>query len=111
VLLLDPTSEAAARRATEIGESVESLAGGIRLAEARLRELTDAGHVEVYLYRALPVWRIIRLDRTLFVSTFDLTWEGHQSPTYKVIDTPHGPLYRGWRRGFDALVEDAQRVI
>ncbi|GAA4981098.1 helix-turn-helix transcriptional regulator [Kitasatospora paranensis] len=111
VLLLDPDSPAAARRAEEIGESVESLAGGVRLAEARLRELAEAGHVEVYRYRTLPVWRVIRLDTTLYVSAFDAGWEGHESATYKVLATPHGPLYRGWRRGFDAMVDDAERVI
>lgn len=111
VLMLDPDSPAAERRAAEIGESTESLAGGVRLAEARLRELAEVGHVEVYRYRVLPVWRIIRLDTTLYVSAFDAGWEGHESPTYKVLATPHGPLYRGWRRGFDALIEDAERVI
>ncbi|MEU9717588.1 helix-turn-helix transcriptional regulator [Streptomyces sp. NPDC047976] len=39
VLLLDPEAPALAARAAEIGESVESLAGGVRLTEARLREL------------------------------------------------------------------------
>jgi transcriptional regulator with XRE-family HTH domain len=111
VLLLDPDSPALARRAAEIGESPESLAGGIHLAEARLRELAILGHVEAYRYRTLPVWRIIRLDGTLYVSAFDADWEGHESATYKVLATPAGPLYRGFRRLFDAMVEDGQRVI
>ncbi|MGW6915469.1 helix-turn-helix domain-containing protein [Kitasatospora sp. NPDC054939] len=111
VLLLDPDSPAAARRAAEIGESVESLAGGIRLAEARLRELSAEGRVEVYRYRTLPVWRIIRLDRTLYVGCFDADWEGHESATYKVLPTPAGPLYRGWRRQFEAIMDGAERVI
>ncbi|MFE4356686.1 helix-turn-helix domain-containing protein [Kitasatospora sp. NPDC056800] len=111
VLLLDPESPAAECRAAEIGESTASLAGGIRLAEARLRELSDYGQVEVYRYRTMPVWRIIRLDRTLFVGAFDADWEGHESATYKVLPTPHGPLYRGWCRQFDAMVDSAERVI
>ncbi|MFD5085243.1 helix-turn-helix domain-containing protein [Kitasatospora sp. NPDC058201] len=111
VLLLDPESPALVRRAAEIGESPESLAGGVRLAEARLRELSEVGHVEVYHYRTLPVWRVIRLDKTLYVSAFDADWEGHESATYKVLATPYGPLYRGWRRLFDAMVADAERVI
>ena len=61
--------------------------------------------------RTLPVWRIIRLDTTLYVSAFDSGWEGHKSATYKVMATPSGPLYRGWRRGFDAVVDEAERVI
>ncbi|MFE3873139.1 helix-turn-helix domain-containing protein [Kitasatospora sp. NPDC059146] len=111
VLLLDPNSPAAEWRAAEIGESTESLAGGIRLAEARLRELAKHRQVEVYRYSTVPVWRIIRLDRTVFVGSFDVDWEGHESATYKVLATPHGPLYRGWRRQFDVMVEDAERVI
>jgi transcriptional regulator with XRE-family HTH domain len=111
VLLLDPESPAIVQRASEIGESAESLAGGVRLAEARLRELAVDGSVEAYRYRHLPVWRIIRLDTTLYVSAFDAAWEGHESATYKVVATPHGPLYRGFRRMFDAMVDAGERVI
>lgn len=111
MLILDPDSPALARRAVEIGESTESLAGGVHLAEARLRELAAEGDVRVYRYWALPVWRVIRLDTTLYVSAFDADWEGHESATYKILATPAGPLYRGFRRMFDAMVEDGQRVI
>ena len=111
VLLLHPDSPATARRAAEIGESAESLAGGVRLAEARLRELADVGDVQAFRYRVLPTWRVIRLDTTLYVSAFDTDWEGHESATYKVLATPHGPLYRGFRRMFDAMVEEGERVI
>ncbi|MDH6110366.1 transcriptional regulator with XRE-family HTH domain [Kitasatospora sp. MAP12-15] len=111
VLLLHPDSAAAAQRASEIGESPESLASGIRLAEVRLRELATIGDVQVYQYRTLPTWRIIRLDGTLFVSSFDTEWEGHESATYKILSTPHGPLYRGLRRIFDAMVDESERVI
>ncbi|MFJ4907736.1 helix-turn-helix domain-containing protein [Streptomyces sp. NPDC093249] len=109
VLLLDPESPALVRRAAEIGESAESLAGGVRLAEARLRELR--GNVAVYRYRQLPTWRIIRTDATMFVSTFDVGWEGHESAMYKVMETPHGPLYRGFRRMFEALLDGAERTV
>ncbi|MFJ9377795.1 hypothetical protein [Streptomyces sp. NPDC101455] len=46
VALLDPDSDALAQRAAEIGESAESLAGGVRLAEARLRELADSCEID-----------------------------------------------------------------
>lgn len=111
VLLLHPEAPALAHRAAEIGESAESLAGGVRLAEARLRELADACELSVYRYRILPTWRIIRLDTTMFVSAFDVGWEGHESATYKVMATPHGPLYRGFRRMFDALIGEAEQTI
>lgn len=82
-----------------------------RLAEARLRELAGRCDLAVYRYRTMPTWRIIRLDSTLFVSAFDAGWEGHESATYKVMATPHGPLYRGFRRMFDALLADAERIV
>lgn len=111
VLLLDPESEALAQRAAEIGESAESLAGGVRLAEARLRELADTCDISVYRYRMLPTWRLIRTDSTMFVSAFDAGWEGHESATYKVMETPHGPLYRGFLRMFEAIIDDAERTV
>jgi hypothetical protein len=111
VLVLDPASPALALRAAEIGESPESLAGGVRLAEARLRELAPLCDLSVYRYRSLPTWRVIRLDSTVYVSAFDAGWEGHESATYKVMETPHGPLYRGFRRMFDALLGDAEQTI
>ncbi|MFE7430284.1 helix-turn-helix domain-containing protein [Streptomyces sp. NPDC057545] len=109
VLLLDPGSPALARRAAEIGESAESLAGGIHLAEARLRELP--GDVQVYRYGQLPTWRIIRAGSTMFVGTFDRGWEGHESAMYKLMETPQGPLFRGFRRMFDALLDGAECTV
>ncbi|WP_330330337.1 helix-turn-helix domain-containing protein [Streptomyces sp. NBC_00536] len=111
VLLLDPEGPALAQRAAEIGESAESLAGGVRLSEARLRELADVCDVEAYRYGMLPTWRIIRTDSTMFVGAFDAGWEGHESATYKVMETPHGPLYRGFRRMFEAVIDEAERTV
>ncbi|WP_406459493.1 helix-turn-helix domain-containing protein [Streptomyces sp. NBC_01622] len=111
VALLDPDSDALAQRAAEIGESAESLAGGVRLAEARLRELSDSCDISVWRYRMLPTWRLIRTDSTLFVGAFDAGWEGHESATYKVMETPHGPLFRGFRRMFEAVIDGAERTV
>jgi transcriptional regulator with XRE-family HTH domain len=111
VLLLDPDAPTLARRAAEIGESAEALAGGVRLAEARLKELAEVCDVRVYRYRQLPTWRIIRLDATMFVSVFDAGWEGHESAAYKVMETPHGPLYRGFRRMFEAILDGGERTV
>lgn len=111
VLLLDPEAPALALRAAEIGESAESLAGGVRLAEARLRELAPGRRIEVYRYGILPTWRILRLDSTMYVSAFDAGWEGHESAVYKVMQTPQGPFFRGFRRMFDALISEGERTI
>ncbi|NGO69175.1 helix-turn-helix domain-containing protein [Streptomyces boncukensis] len=110
VLILDPEAPALAVRAAEIGESSESLASGVRLAEARLRELAGECDVHVYRYRLLPTWRLLRLDSILFVSAFDAGWEGHESAIYKVVETPHGPLYRGFRRMFEAMTREGVRT-
>lgn len=110
VLLLDPHAPTVAQRAAEIGESEQSLASGVLLAEARLKELAAVCDVETYRYRLLPTWRLIRLDTTLFLSAFDAGWEGHESATYKIMQTPHGPLYRGFRRMFDAMLADGERT-
>lgn len=111
ILLLHPDAPALAARAAEIGESAESLAGGVRLAESLLREVASGGDLAVYRYRTLPTWRIFRLDTTMYVSGFDVGWEGHESAAYKVMETPHGPLYRGFRRMFDALIAEGERSI
>ncbi|KUH38980.1 MULTISPECIES: helix-turn-helix domain-containing protein [Streptomyces] len=111
VALLDPESPVLARRAAEIGESAESLASGVCLAEARLRELTDVCDISVYRYRTLPTWRVIRTDATMFVGAFDTGWEGHESATYKVMETPQGPLFRGFRRMFEAVIDEAERTV
>ncbi|GLF98757.1 helix-turn-helix domain-containing protein [Streptomyces yaizuensis] len=111
VLLLDPDSDALALRATEIGESAESLASGVRLTEGRLRELPESCNVKVWRYGILPTWRIIRTDSTMFIGTFDPGWEGHESATYKVMKSPHGPLFRGFQRAFEAMLDDARRTV
>ncbi|MEV7286337.1 helix-turn-helix domain-containing protein [Streptomyces sp. NPDC093252] len=111
IALLDPDCDALAQRAAEIGESTESLAGGVRLTEARLRELAGVVDIGVWRYRTLPTWRLIRTDSTLFVSAFDAGWEGHESATYKVMATPHGPLFRGFRRMFETVLADGERTV
>ncbi|GAA1979029.1 hypothetical protein GCM10009799_00220 [Nocardiopsis rhodophaea] len=111
MLLLDPDSAAAVRRVAEIGESEEAFASGIRLALARLRELAEEGSVEVYVYSAFPVWRVIALDDVMYVSAFGDEWEGHESAMYKLAPTPYGALHRGIRRHFEELRRSAHRVI
>jgi transcriptional regulator with XRE-family HTH domain len=114
VLLLDPDCEAAAQRAREIRESPPAFAAGIKLTIARLEELAAAESgltVEVGLYARLPIWRIIRVDETLWVSTFAAGWEGHESTTYEVPQTPRGALWSGYCRTFDDLHANSRRVV
>jgi hypothetical protein len=112
VLLLDPECPAVAVRAREIGESADQMAGGIRTTEAGLRAL--AGHgaaIELYWYRTLPVWRVLAIDDTLYVSSFDANWEGHESEITKVAPSPRGAIYRGMVRMMGELFRTAERAI
>lgn len=114
VLLLDPDCDSAAQRAGEIGESTAAFVAGIKLTLARLEELAaaEAGlAVEVGLYSRLPIWRIIRVDATLWVSTFAAAWEGHESAIYEVPQTPRGPLWAGYHRTYEDLYANSRRVI
>lgn len=106
-LLLNPDSEAARTRAAEVGESPETFIAGLRLATARIAEMPGA---EVYLYDALPTWRLLGIDDTFYVSTFAETWEGHESAVYKMVPTTAGPLHRGFRRMFDEMLSRATPI-
>lgn len=113
VLIVDANSEAAARRATEIDESPAAFAVSVRLAEHKLTELaaTQGVALEAYRYSTLPTWRIIALDDTIFVSTFDADWEGHASPIYRIDIATGGALYRGFRRMFHEMTATAERFL
>jgi hypothetical protein len=113
VLMLRPGTRVAQQRATEIGESWEAFDSGLRLASARLTEIDrqDTVALEVYEYETLPVWRVIAIDDTLYVSTFAENWEGHESAVYRIVPTAAGPLYRGFRRSFEDLRIHASRII
>lgn len=114
VLLLDPESAAAHRRAQEIGEGHASFAAGIQLSLAKLREVAELApnvDLEVRLYDRLPVWRYFRIDDLAWISSFDAKWEGHESTIYEIPFTPRGSFWAGYRRQFDDLHDNANRVI
>ncbi|MEV7212616.1 hypothetical protein AB0O31_05955 [Kitasatospora cineracea] len=46
----------------------------------------------------------------LYAGAFDAEWEGREFATYKLVRTPNGPLWAGFRRLFDATVEDSTRI-
>lgn len=113
-LLLDPESPAAHRRAQEIGESLNSFAGGVHLSVARLTELAEhtGVTVEVYLYGLLPTWRVISLDGTMFISAFGEDSEVRTSPMYKITTSAYrGALHRGFRRFVGELRRTSRRVV
>jgi transcriptional regulator with XRE-family HTH domain len=112
VLLLDPDTPAAANRAAEIGESMETFTTGIRLSISRLAELSHHARIDlqVAVYSDLPTWRIIRLDDTLFLSAFGSWSEGHRSGMYKFTAADNGVLHAGFLRYFDGLWERSRIV-
>jgi transcriptional regulator with XRE-family HTH domain len=112
VFLLDPDSASARLRAGEIGETPGSFISGIHLAIERLRELATRPGIDlaVYAYDARPVWRVIGLDDTLYVSGF-ASWEGHSSTMYKLLPTSGGALHHGFRRMLDDLSTTSQRLV
>lgn len=112
VLLMDPESEAVAGRAQAIGESAETFAVGIRLAIARIKELADAGRpVEIYTYRQVPAWRIIKLDEVLFVSAFTMNRERHTSPTHRFDPNNQGVLHHAFISTFEQAVASATLIV
>jgi hypothetical protein len=112
MLLLNPESDAVGRRAAEIGESAESFAAGIRLAIARIEELSSADRsVEVYLYDQVPVWRIIKLDDALFVSSFTFRHEGHDSPIHRLEPDRRGILHQAFVRTVEQAFSCSQRIV
>lgn len=115
VLLLDPDSDAAARRAREIGETAATFRASAELALARIADLAGtlpAGALSCALYLELPTWRIIGADGVLFVSVFGEHAEGHLSPMYRITSTATGgALYQGFRRYLAEVARTARRIF
>jgi hypothetical protein len=114
VLLLDPDSATADRRASEIGESPAAFRAGIHLSIARLTEMAESSptiELEVGLYARLPVWRIIRCDAVQYVSAFDAAWEGHESTVYEIPYSPRGAFWAGFSRLFEDVRDNSRIVI
>lgn len=114
VLLLDAESAAARRRAAQLGAPADSFCSEIRLVEAGLREFaasTARIALEVYRYHVVPAWRLIRVDDIQYVSTLCDGWDGAGAEVYRLAETAHGPLHRGFRQVFEDLRSSAHRVV
>lgn len=112
VLYLAAGSDNAARRADEIGESVESFNQGISLGISKLREMMGrtAHAVELYIYDELPIWRIIRLDETMYVSTYVPGKEGQSSQMFKIVRQSGAVLFEAYLRVIEAMLSQATPV-
>jgi hypothetical protein len=112
VFLLDPECHAAWLRAREVGEPPAAFASGIRLAIERLEEVACGPGMDlaVHVYGSRPVWRVIGLDDTMYVSGF-ASWEGHSSTMYKLLPSAGGALHHGFCRVLDDLAATSKRVV
>jgi hypothetical protein len=105
LLLLNPASSACSQRALEIKEDVNYFTGGIKLAINGIGELKrlNATNVEARLYNQLPVWRIIRIDDNIFVSSYLPSRDGHMSPMYRIQKGAVMSLFPTFVRQFDEI--------
>ena len=65
-------------------------------------------HLECKVYNALPTWRMLRFDDTLYLSAFGTSFEGHRSGVYKLTASGSGVLHTGFRRQFDEMWRQAR---
>jgi hypothetical protein len=113
VLLLDPGSAAARRRAGELGEPPESFAAEISETVAQMADLASGLprlRLELRCYRQLPVWRMIVIDRIQYVSVLCLADPASPAAIYKLEQVPGGALYQGFQQVFDKLAAAARPV-
>lgn len=105
VLLLNPQSKYVVERCREVSEDVGAIRNGILVACHGLSELkrTHSVSIEVRLYDAPPVWRLIFMDDRLFMSMFVNAMHGHNFPMSEVVYTGPLSLYSGFRKHFETL--------
>ena len=113
VLLLDPGSAAARRRAGELGEPPGSFVTEIRNTVTEMAGLASELprlRLELRCYRQLPVWRMIVIDRIQYVSVLCPADPDNPAVIYKLRQVPGGALYQGFQQVFDALAAAARPV-
>lgn len=103
-LMLNPNSEYSADRATEIGESSSAMSSGIKYSINEINELRTKYNLdmEVRLYDALPTWRYIGFDNSIYVSSYLPETDGYNTAMHLLVDTPYSH-YNAHRRFFESL--------
>ena len=113
VLLLDPGSAAARRRAGELGEPPGSFAAEITDTVAQMADLASELprlRLELRCYRELPVWRMIVIDGIQYVSVLCPADPDSPAVIYKLRQIPGGALYQGFQQVFGTLAAAARPV-
>jgi hypothetical protein len=113
VLLLDPGSAAARRRAGELGEPPGSFDAEIRSTVTQMADLASQLprlRLELRCYRQLPVWRMIVIDQIQYVSVLCPAAPDSPAAIYKLRQVPGGALYQGFQQLFATLAAAARPV-
>jgi hypothetical protein len=113
ILLLNPESEACAKRAGEIKEDLAYFKGAINTAIEAVRDLKKlpGGHIDGRLYDEWTVWRLIRIDDCILVSSFVPNQEGHKSAMYRIHRGSSLSLFASFDRHFEAVWERSRTNI
>lgn len=112
LLVLHPDSPSVGHVAAAVGETERFFTASMRFGEELLHELADEGGIdlEVYRYRSRPVWRMIKLDDTVFVGVIGARRDARAQYVHRLAPPPRGAAY-GFDLHFQALLADAERVI
>lgn len=113
VLVLHPESPAVACMAETVGETERFFSASLRFGEELLHELADEGtlKLEVYRYRTQPVWRMVRLDNTVFVAVIGPRSDTRTSMVYRLAPTPPGSVAYGFSKHFETALQESERII
>jgi hypothetical protein len=105
ILVLDPSSPKCKQRAEEIGESLEDFAQKLTTVLGALKALRERRplNVQYRLYNQLPVWRLLRIDDSMFVSAFLPGKDGHTGPMYQIHRGAAMTLFPAFARQFDEI--------
>jgi transcriptional regulator with XRE-family HTH domain len=113
VLVLDPKSPSLRCFAETVGETERFFSASLRFGEELLHELAEEGTVdlEVYRYRSRPVWRVVRLDNTLFVAAIGPRSESRARTVYRLAPTPPDAISLGFRGQLETLFTESERIV
>lgn len=105
IAYLDKASIHCKTRASEIGESLEEFTSALQAGYSGLSQLriSEKLNVEFKVYDQLPVWRIIRVDDTMFVTGFLNNKNGHDVYLYQIQRRNDFSLFPILKREFDEI--------
>ncbi len=93
-----------------VGTSADSPGEDVRRCLAYLVTLRRGG-MAVYLHDAAPIWQLVGLDDTLYVTGVPTHPDGPEPVTYKIVRAPGGVLHPGLMRTFQDLQNGATRAV